>query len=225
MLNKSKMKDYFDVGTVTKPIHIIGCGSVGSHLAELFARQGATELHLWDFDIVNEHNLTNQMFFQSDVLLPKTEALTNLVHNINKDVNVITHNEGIKEPYTLSGYIFLCVDNIELRKAIVKANMANPMVVAFYDFRTRLTDAQHYAALRTNIQQMKNLLASMDFTHDEVVEHTPVSACGVEMNVVDVIKVITSIGFANFRNTVLSGNKSIKTFALIDMQSLLFDVT
>lgn len=223
MLNKSKVLDYFNSTELIKDnIHLVGCGSVGSHLAELFARQGVDKIHIYDFDTVDAHNITNQMFTQEQLGMPKVEAVTQLIKSINPDAEVIIHEKGLTKPYILDGYIFLCVDNIELRQAIVKANQYNPTVRAFFDFRTRLTDAQHYAAERTNTQQMKALLNSMDFTHDEVKETTPVSACGVELNVVDVIKVITSVGFANFRNYLMTD--TLKSMALIDMQTLLFDV-
>lgn len=223
MLNRAKIKEYFDAEELIKDkIHIVGCGSIGSHLAELFARQGVSSVELWDFDTVSAHNITNQMFFAEDIGTAKVDAVEKMMVAINPDIKVTKHVKGLEEPYVLSGYIFLCVDNIELRKKIVLANQMNPSVVAFFDFRTRLTDSQCYAARRTDTRQMKALLESMNFTHEEVLEETPVSACGVELNVVDVIKVTTSIGFANFRNFVKTGE--LKVSALIDMENLLIDV-
>jgi hypothetical protein len=224
MLNKAKVLDYFNAQELIgdSPIHIIGCGSVGSHIAELFARQGLDNIHLWDFDSVSAHNITNQMFIEADIKTFKVDAIERYMRAINPEIKLVKHAQGLQEPYILNGYIFLCVDNIELRKKIVLANQYNPNAVAFFDFRTRLTDAQHYAALRDNADQMKSFLSSMDFTHEEVLEHTPVSACGVEMNVVDVIKVITSLGFANFRNYLRGAG--LKTLAIVDMESMLIDV-
>lgn len=223
MLNQSKCREYFDAAELIKDkIHIVGCGSIGSHLAELFARQGIESVELWDFDTVSAHNITNQMFFAEDIDAAKVDAVEKMMTAINPDIKVVKHPKGLEEPYILSGYIFLCVDNIELRKKIVEANRFNPQVIAFFDFRTRLTDSQCYAAQRTDAKQMKALLESMNFTHAEVLEETPVSACGVELNVVDVIKVTTSIGFANFRNFVKTG--TLKVAAIIDMENLLIDV-
>jgi len=223
MLDKSKVKEYFDATALIKDkINIVGCGSIGSHLAELFARQGVESVELYDFDVVSAHNITNQMFFAEDIGTPKVDAVEKMMLAINPDIKVIKHEKGLEEPFTLNGFVFLCVDNIELRKKIVEANRFNPNVVAFFDFRTRLTDSQCYAARRADARQMKALLESMNFTHDEVLEETPVSACGVELNVVDVIKVTTSIGFANFRNFVKTGE--LKVSAIIDMENLLIDV-
>lgn len=220
-MNKSKFKEYFDAASVTQPIHIIGCGSIGSHLAELFARQGVKEMHLWDMDDVSAHNISNQMFKISDVGRKKVIACLDMVAEINDEATIKIHMEGWKGEQ-LSGYIFMCVDNIELRKQIVLTNRFVPGVIAFFDCRTRLTDSQVYAAERTNGTQVKALLESMNFTHDEVKAEVPVSACGVELNVVDLIKITTSICFAIFRKYVKEG--VMKTAALIDVSELLIDV-
>ena len=51
-LNLSKSYDFFKPEDCTERIHIIGCGSVGSTVAELLARFGLTKLTLYDFDTV-----------------------------------------------------------------------------------------------------------------------------------------------------------------------------
>ena len=61
-MNLVKSQDYFNPLDVTKRCHIIGCGSVGSTVAELLIRLGLTKISLYDFDVVSAHNLANQMF-------------------------------------------------------------------------------------------------------------------------------------------------------------------
>ena len=65
-MNLIKSQDYFNPLNVTERCHIIGCGSVGSTIAELLARLGLTKISLYDFDTVSPHNLANQMFFERD---------------------------------------------------------------------------------------------------------------------------------------------------------------
>ena len=60
-LNKSR--EFFDPNKVKGRCHIIGCGSIGSHVAELLARYGIKKLTLYDFDVVEPHNLVNQNFY------------------------------------------------------------------------------------------------------------------------------------------------------------------
>jgi len=63
-LNLAKSYDFFKPEEVKERIHIIGCGSVGSAVAELLARFGLTKLTLYDFDKVEPKNLANQLFRQ-----------------------------------------------------------------------------------------------------------------------------------------------------------------
>ena len=98
---------------------------------------------------------------------------------------------------TLSGYVFLCVDNIETRKQIVIENRFNDSIQAMFDLRMRLTDAQHYAASWNNEKSKKQLLDSMNFTHEEAKAETPMSACGTTLSVVYTVRIITAYAVAN----------------------------
>ncbi len=221
-MNTSKVLEYFNAQEAVKaPIHVIGCGAIGSHVAEQLTRLGCTNIHLWDFDKVEPKNITNQMFFDGDIGKEKVDAVEQMMKAINDSVQVTKHREGIKPPYIVNGYVFLCVDKIELRKAIVEANAKNPNCICFHDFRMRLTDAQYYFAERKEPVQMNNILASMDFTHEEAIEATPRSACGVELNVIYTVKNIVTYGMSNFVS-FLQGQKA-KNVILTDMNMMSVD--
>lgn len=222
MLNKSKLLEFFDASKITKPIHIVGCGAIGSHVGEMLARMGCTNIHLWDFDRVEPHNITNQMFNQEDIGQTKIHATAEKLIAINSELKstLIMHHNGWDKDI-LNGYVFLCVDNIELRQEIVKTNMMNPNCIAFFDFRMRLTDAQHYAAIRADSKQLDKLLGTMDFTHDEAKDATPKSACGTELNVIYTVKTIVSLGVSNFVRCVQG--EDIKSMILVDLNQLTID--
>lgn len=207
IMNLVKSYDYFNPNNVKKRCHIIGCGSVGSTIAELLIRLGLTKISLYDFDTVSSHNLANQMFVNADIGRPKVEAVRDMLLSINPEAesDIKLYPEGWKPKTNLSGYIFLCVDNIDTRREIVKENLMNKSVIAVFDFRTRLEDAQHYAADWNDKDMIDNLLASMDFTHEEAKESTPVTACNVEMGVAPTVRTICSFGVANFINFVRNG--------------------
>jgi hypothetical protein len=97
----------------------------------------------------------------------------------------------------------------------------NPNCIAFFDFRMRLTDAQHYMAVREDDTQMKKLLDSMNFSHEEAKSATPKSACNVELSVIYTVKAITALGVSNFVRCVLG--QSTKTMILIDLNLLTLD--
>ena len=215
-MNLIKSLEYFDPLQVKSRCHIIGCGSVGSTVAELLVRLGITKIALYDFDTVSSHNLANQMFVQSDVNRPKVDALKDMLLAINPEAEdeLQTVPEGWTEKTRLSGYVFLCVDNIDLRREIATRNRINQSVRAMFDFRTRLEDAQHFAADWSNPKEIENFINTMDFTHEEARKETPVTACNVEMGVAPTVRIICSYGVANFMNFIRG--KGLKKLILAD---------
>ena len=221
-MDLSKSYEFFQPEKDDSRIHIIGCGSVGSTVASLLARAGVTNFTLWDFDVVEAHNLANQMFRQKDVGVSKVDALMDILSEINEDIPACAKVEPKGwDGQQLSGYVFLCVDNIELRKKIVDRHMDSPYIKAMFDFRTRLEDAQHYAADWSDFKMKKDFVNSMNFTHDEAKEETPVSACNVTLSVASTVWVICSLGVSNFMN--FWNGKGIKKLILADAFNFMLD--
>lgn len=221
-MDKSKLLEFFDASQYDMPFNVIGCGAIGSHVCEELARLGIEDIHLYDFDTVDPHNITNQMFTEADVDKPKIDVCKAMIESINTTACITRYPAGIEEPYICNGIIILCVDNIDLRRKIVEANRYNPYCKAILDFRMRLTDAQHYFADTSDEFQIDTLLATMDFSHDEAKEATPTSACGVELSVVYTVKAITALGTANLVKWLL-GNEDYKTMVLVDMNTFHVD--
>lgn len=199
----TKSIEYFDPVNVKGKCHIIGCGSVGSTVAALLARLGVTKFVLYDFDRVEAHNLANQMFVHADIKAEKVDAVKRIITEINPDAEPTI--EICREGYNdqkLNGYVFLCVDNIDLRREICQKHRMNRMIKAVFDFRTRLEDAQHYAANWADMKQVDNLIKTMDFSHDEAHAATPVTACGTELGVAPTVWVVCSLGVCNFMNFI-----------------------
>lgn len=219
MINTSKIAEFFNAQELIKdPIHVIGCGAVGSHVAMALVQMGCQNIHLWDFDYVEPKNVTNQLFRFKDIGNEKVDALADILRDKDPDVKLTLHKSGISAPYLVNGYIFLCVDNIDLRRDIVLANRYNPNCLAFFDFRMRLTDAQHYFAARDDDDQMEALLGQMSFTHEEAAEATPKSACNVELNVIYTVWNIVSLGMSNFQKFCVE-RQNCKTIMLADMET------
>jgi len=205
-MDLSKSYEFFQPEKCSGRIHIIGCGSVGSTVAELLARFGLTKFSLYDFDTVEQHNLANQMFIQADIGKPKVDAVAHHICEINpeaeSDIKIFRNGwTGQK----LDGYVFLCVDNIDLRREIATNNKYNTFIKGMFDFRTRLIDAQHYAANWENAKDKEAFIGSMNFTHEEAKMATPVSACNVELSVAPTVRSICIFGVNNFVNFVKDG--------------------
>lgn len=182
-------------------IHIIGTGAIGSTVAIQLARMGFENITLWDKDVVEAKNVCNQTFNQTQIGQPKVQALKNAIKEINPNADVTALNRWWTEDCVVTGYVFLCVDSIELRKKIVETYNGDEEVKAFFDFRMGLTDAQHYAATNTE-NEIKPLLRSMQFTDEEAKEQMPVSACGSTLSVRPTVTAIVALGLANFANVL-----------------------
>lgn len=208
-----KFAGFFNPAIVEDNIHIIGCGAIGSTLALQLTRCGLTNITLWDFDKVESHNLANQQYRYNDVGEAKTASLHQIMLEINPQIKV-----NIKDRYTdeqLSGYVFMAVDSIDVRKDIVKNNLYNTTVKAVFDFRMRLKDAQHYGCDWTELEDRKNLQKTMDFTQEEADKATPVNACGMSMSIIPTIETVISYGVANFIN-YLHEPKQLKKFIMVN---------
>ena len=218
----SKSYDFFKPEMLKGRIHIIGCGAIGSTVAEMLTRFGITKITLWDFDDVEAKNIANQMFTSDDIGKKKVDAVAEFLRKINPDMgdDLVLKPDGWNGQ-ALSGYIFLCVDNIDLRRKIAESCKGNPYVRALFDFRMRLTDAQHYAADWSNQKAVQAFLDSMAFTHEEAKDSTPVSACNIVLSVCTTVRQIVAAGVSNFINFVKG--EGIKSVILTDAFGFMLD--
>lgn len=98
-------------------IDVVGCGSVGGKIAKHLARYGAANIHLWDGDIVEEHNLDNQAFFPKDIGRPKVLALEEILF-AETNLRATIHNEFVDSPTMFGKVVFLAVDKMTVREKI-----------------------------------------------------------------------------------------------------------
>ena len=99
-------------------VAIIGLGSIGSFLAVALNKLGFKNLIIIDDDIVEQHNITTQFYFQKDVGKSKTDALKRcyLKGNINAYNQKVTSLNKLE-----ADVVFVCVDTLKQRKLISKA--------------------------------------------------------------------------------------------------------
>lgn len=214
-MDLKKQLEFFDPNKFENDeIHIIGVGAIGSHIAEMLTRMGFEDLTLYDFDTVDQHNITNQMYFEPQFDMPKLAAIAATCSAINEHIKIRTKPEGWVPGTRLAGHVILAVDNIDLRRAIVEENLLNTNILSFSDYRMGLTNAQHYFADWSKELLRNNLLAGMQFSHEEAKESMPVSACGTSLNVLPTVRMITAVGVANWMNFLKT--ETAKKVILID---------
>lgn len=83
----------FDKATVA----ICGLGGLGSNISICLARAGVGKLILIDFDKVDISNLHRQQYKAAQVGIPKTQALSDNLKEINPFITIETHNTKVTE--------------------------------------------------------------------------------------------------------------------------------
>lgn len=125
--NFSDQLEYFDPDRFTKPIHIIGMGSIGSAVALLVAKLGIkTQLHLWDDDIIDEgRNLPVELLYRRRDLAEqrfKVDAAAEILGELcEPDLEIVPHRARVTEDTILEGVVISGVDSMKSRSAIWEA--------------------------------------------------------------------------------------------------------
>jgi len=104
-----------------KEVIVIGVGAVGKQVAMQLAAIGVPNLKLIDFDDVGVENLASQGFFESDIGRPKIDAVSDVCKKINSQINIQTENRKFNKRMFNSGFVFCCVDKIDVRKNIFES--------------------------------------------------------------------------------------------------------
>ncbi|MGI2328207.1 ThiF family adenylyltransferase [Planococcus sp. YIM B11945] len=116
-----------EAATVT----IIGCGALGSAIAETLTRAGIGEIHLVDRDYVELSNLQRQQLFteqDADEMLPKVAAAEKRLKAIRSDLRLFTYLDNLDAPLMErliadSSLVMDATDNFETRLLINDASV------------------------------------------------------------------------------------------------------
>ena len=98
-------------------VDVIGAGATGSKIVLDLAKLGVENIHIWDFDRVEEHNVANQAFGLDDIGALKVEALAKLVKATTGTI-IHTHAERVDGSQDLGEIVFLLTDTMSSRKEI-----------------------------------------------------------------------------------------------------------
>ena len=154
------------------PIHVIGAGAIGSAAVLTLAKMGCGNITVQDHDILEEHNLPNQIVKPSCLGRPKVEALKELVLELT-EVEIGAIAEKYKNQL-LKGVIIAAVDNMRTRKIIWKNVKLNPQIGFLIDPRMGAEFARIYIIRPCDMDDIsfyeENLYAQKES------EHLPCSA-------------------------------------------------
>lgn len=104
-------------------VGIVGCGAVGSHVANSLARMGVANFVLIDSDIVSEENISCQGFYPSDINKFKSMVVSDDIISINYSANVNHYVSYLEQAHADvlkdCDVIISAVDNMQTRKDIM----------------------------------------------------------------------------------------------------------
>ena len=182
--------DIINPNNIGAPVHIIGVGATGSHLAYVLTKIGIRNLHLWDMDTVEAHNVANQFQTNGNVGQKKTESIVSLLDQFVRldEGDVILHDKEF-DPETdkpmLSGHVFLMVDSMDTRKQIVeKALQYNPRIIRVYETRMDVRMGSGHSFDPNSCAEVQNWHANW-YPDSAVVEET--SACGASQTMLPTV--------------------------------------
>lgn len=133
-----------------RQIDVIGAGATGSRIAMELAKLGVQNLHVWDFDEVEEHNIANQVFGVGDIGKSKVEALAERIEN-DTGLKIEAHNEEVTGRHILGSIVFLLTDTMSSRKAIWEGALRyKPAVNAVIETRMGRDEGRVYTLSPTS---------------------------------------------------------------------------
>lgn len=177
-LDLRRQMELFDVEKFNTPVTIIGAGATGSWLALCLAKLGISDITVYDYDIVEEHNVPNQAFGLHDIGKLKTESIKDAIRR-NTGASIKTQSEKFVGQ-RISGIVFLMVDSMAGRKEIWENSLRlKPSVQLVIEPRMGLDMGRIYNVIPTSLAQIK---AYEDTYYSD--DEAEVSACGTSMTVV-----------------------------------------
>jgi molybdopterin/thiamine biosynthesis adenylyltransferase len=169
-------------------IDVIGAGATGSRVVLSLAKLGLENIHVWDFDVVESHNIANQVYRLSDIGRLKVEALQEIILEAT-GTRVTIRNEKVDGSQKLGEIVFLLVDSMAARKEIWQKAVRNKIRVKLM-IETRMgTDS---GRVYTIVPSDPDQIAKYEENLYEDVE-AEVSACGASMSVGPTAEVISGL--------------------------------
>lgn len=159
-------------------VDVIGAGATGSALTLALANLGVRNIHVWDFDKVEGHNVANQMYGPEDVDRPKVEALADVVSR-QTGVTITPHAEAVTAKNAPDGHVvFLLTDTMESRREIAAAYARRFRTKAIIE--TRLGTEQYF--IHTFKPLVPSDMAAWEATLSDEAE-AETSACGTALTI------------------------------------------
>lgn len=183
----------FDPSNYQHEIHIIGVGATGSRAYAALVELGCINVHCYDPDIVEDHNLANQLYTAHDVGEHKTASCAKWYeYKTGRPPPKQMRFHPVALPHEkllLSGFVFLLTDTMASRREIYETCIEkNPMIEGVIE--TRMASS-HGNVLTFDPRESEQAQAWLDTLIDD--GDAEVSPCGGSISVGTTASIIANI--------------------------------
>lgn len=140
-------------------LNIIGVGATGSYIGLTAAKMGFHNFRVWDLDIVESHNLPNQIYEADQVGMKKVDAFEQILQRFNPTIKVEKHPyffTSEEHKWLLDGPLVLTVDTMHARKDIFNAFKLNWKVKNVFETRLGFMHAELNVLDNMNLSKLQN---------------------------------------------------------------------
>ena len=176
-----------------RQISVIGAGATGSRVALQLAKLGITNIEVHDFDIVEKHNIANQLFTLADIGEHKVVALQKLIL-AQTGTRIKVNKERVTAKSKLEGeVIYLLTDTMDSRKEIwesgIKMNLSRKLLI---ETRMGVDNGRVYSVVPFSLPHIR---AWEETLKGKI---TATSACGTSVTVGPTADVLAGIAVWQF---------------------------
>ncbi|MDR0859901.1 MAG: ThiF family adenylyltransferase [Candidatus Peribacteria bacterium] len=155
-----------------RTVVIIGAGAIGSHLIEQLARSGIWCIIVYDFDIVEEHNLHNQAFDRRHIGIKKVNAMMQIVAEAT-GLELEIYDEKVDGSQEMGEVVFLVVDSFDARRQIFERALEDSFTTkVVFDARMGATSGQVHMINPNNREDCIQWKKTLYNDNDVVVENS-----------------------------------------------------
>lgn len=193
MIDISRSQGVLNPANFKDEIHVIGVGAVGSTVVDGLIRQGflGSQIHIYDFDVVEEHNIANQMYTYHDIGKPKVEALRDRIfQEYGETINIVNDKFDVNISKSIKGVVFLLVDSFKARKQIYQSMKNKPYIKAVIETRLDARAAVCMILSPCDIDHQKYFEATL---LDDGIDSSEVSACGTRQVVSQTVVILAGM--------------------------------
>jgi molybdopterin/thiamine biosynthesis adenylyltransferase len=190
------------------PYTLVGAGGIGSVVALALVKMGVRRLEVWDPDIVEEHNLPNQLYRLSDVGRPKVEALADICREF-AGVSITPRQARFPVPSMPRGIVISGVDSMSARSEIWQQIVYNPLVPLYVEGRMGAEEGRVYAVVPHNPDEVARYGRTL--YSDEEASEAPCTARATGYNAFFLAGLLTN----QVKRYIMSELVSMETFFML----------